>query len=163
MSAEHNTEVVDPVVENVRSALVAAGLDDTVIIVPDSVATAATAAAVLGCEVGAIANSLIFECGGEPLLVLASGAAKVDTRKLAREHGLAKITRASAGFVLKHAGQPVGGVAPLGHPAPIRSFLDTDLARFPVLWAGAGSHQAMLSMSYTQLLETTGATETAVR
>ena len=117
MSAEHNTEVVDPVVENVRSALVAAGLDDTVIIVPDSVATAATAAAVLGCEVGAIANSLIFECGGEPLLVLASGAARVDTRKLAREHNLAKITRASAEFVLQHAGQPVGGVAPLGHPA----------------------------------------------
>ena len=163
MNAEHNTETLDPVVENVRAALAAAGLEDTVIIVPDSVATAATAAAVLGCEVGAIANSLIFECGGEPLLVLASGAAKVDTRKLAREHGLAKITRASAEFVLKHAGQPVGGVAPLGHPAPIRCFLDTDLARFPVLWAGAGSHQAMLSMSYPQLLETTGATETAVR
>ncbi len=163
MSAEPNTEVVDPVVEHVRAALAAAGLEDTVVIVPESVATAATAAAVLGCEVGAIANSLIFECGGEPLLVLASGAARVDTRKLAREHNLAKITRASAEFVLQHAGQPVGGVAPLGHPAPIRSFLDTDLASFPVLWAGAGSHQAMLSMSYAQLQETTGATETAVR
>ena len=150
-------------VENVRTVLLAAGLPDTVIVVPDSVATAATAAAVLGCEVGAIANSLVFECAGEPLLILASGAAKVDTRKVAREHGLAKITRASPEFVLQHAGQPVGGVAPLGHPSPIRTFLDTDLAHYPVLWAGAGSHQAMLSMSYRQLLEATGATETTVR
>lgn len=163
MSAHNKTDVMDPVVENVRAALIAAGLDDTVIIVPESVATAATAAAVLGCEVGAIANSLIFECGGDPLLVLASGAAKVDTRKLARDHGLPKITRATPEFVLEHAGQPVGGVAPLGHRATIRSFLDTDLAQYPVLWAGAGSHQAMLSISYRHLREATGATETAVR
>ncbi len=151
------------VVRNVRAALMAAGLADTVVLVTDSVATAATAAAVLGCEVGAIANSLIFECAGEPLLILASGAAKVDTKKVAREHGLAKINRASAEFVLEFAGQPVGGVAPLGHPAPIRAFLDRELAQYPVLWAGAGSHQAMLSLNYQQLKDTTGATETAVR
>lgn len=160
---EANAEPENPVVDNVRRALRAAGLEDTVIVVPDSVATAATAAAVLGCEVGAIANSLIFECGGEPLLILASGAAKVDTKKVSRDHGLAKISRASPEFVLEHAGQPVGGVAPLGHRSPIRAFLDTELAQYPVLWAGAGSHQAMLSMSYQQLLVTTGARETAVR
>ena len=154
---------VNPVVENVRSALLAAGLADTVVVVPDSVATAATAAAVLGCHVGAIANSLIFECAGEPLLILASGAAKVNVKKLAQEHGLPKINRAGPEFVLAHAGQPVGGVAPLGHPRPIRPFLDTELAQYPVLWAGAGSHQAMLSMAYPALLEVTGATETAVR
>lgn len=146
-----------------RAALAAAGLADTVIVVPDSVATAATAAAVLGCEVGAIANSLIFECDGAPLLILASGAAKVDVKMVARQHGLPKISRATPDFVLEHAGQPVGGVAPLGHPSPIRAFLDISLAQYPVLWAGAGSHQAMLSMSYQQLLQTTGATETAVR
>ena len=146
-----------------RAALAAAGLADTVIVVPDSVATAATAAAVLGCDVGAIANSLIFECDGAPLLILASGAAKVDVKMVAREHGLPKISRATRTLCSKHAGQPVGGVAPLGHPAPIRTFLDTDLAQYPVLWAGAGSHQAMLSLSYQQLLEITGATETAVR
>lgn len=154
---------VDPIVENVRGALLAAGLPDSVIVVPESVATAAAAAAVLGCDVGAIANSLIFECGGEPLLILASGAAKVDTKKVAREHGLPKISRATPDFVIEHAGQGVGGVAPLGHPSPIRTFLDTDLLEFPLLWAGAGSHQAMLSISYRDLLETTGATETAVR
>lgn len=153
----------DPTVGKVRAAMLDAGLPDTVIVVPDSVATAATAAAVLGCEVGAIANSLIFVCGGAPLLILSSGAGKVDVRKVAREHGLPKIKRAGPDFVLTHAGQPVGGVAPLGHRSPIRAFLDTDLAQYPLLWAGAGSHQAMLSISYQQLLATTGATETAVR
>lgn len=160
----HQTSVTaTDAVANVRAALLALGLPDTVVIVPDSVATAATAAAVLGCEVGAIANSLIFECGGEPLLILASGAERVDTRLVARLHGLPKIKQADADFVLQHAGQAVGGVAPVGHPAPIRTLLDTDLARYGVVWAGAGSHQAMLSISYSQLLECTGATETAVR
>jgi len=156
-------EVRDAVVEHVRDALLAAGLPDTVIVVDDSVATAATAAAVLGCEVGAIANSLIFECGGEPLLILASGAAKVDVKLLARELGLPKIKRATPEFVLQHAGQPVGGVAPLGHPVPLRTILDTELARYPVLWAGAGSHRAMLSLSYAELARVTGAEPAAVR
>ncbi|ALE05953.1 prolyl-tRNA synthetase [Arthrobacter sp. ERGS1:01] len=163
MSAEATPETANPVVENVRRALLAAGLPDTVIVVEETVATAATAAAALGCEVGAIANSLIFECGGEPLLILASGAAKVNAKLVAREHGLPKIGRATPEFVLEHAGQPVGGVAPLGHRAPIRAFLDTDLARFPLLWAGAGSHQAMLSLTYEELLWVTGAVPTAVR
>ena len=155
--------IEDPLVANVRASLVAAGLGDTVVVLSDSVATAATAAAVLGCDVGAIANSLIFECDGAPLLILASGAAKVDVKMVARQHGLAKITRASPEFVLQHAGQPVGGVAPLGHPTPLKTFLDTDLAQYSLLWAGAGSHQAMLSLSYQQLLDLTAATETVVR
>jgi len=163
VNTDVNEETSNPVVENVRQALVAAGLPDTVVVVDDSVATAATAAAVLGCEVGAIANSLIFECGGEPLLILASGAAKVDVKLVARVHGLPKISRAAPEFVLEYAGQPVGGVAPLGHKAPIKTFLDTELAQYPLLWAGAGSHQAMLSLTYQELLAATGAVPTAVR
>lgn len=163
VNAQPENQVSNPVVENVRGALKAAGLADTVIIVEDSVATAATAAEVLGCEVGAIANSLIFESDGSPLLILASGAEKVNVRLVAREHGLAKISRASAEFVLKHAGQPIGGVAPLGHRNPIKTYLDTALAQFPVLWAGAGSHTAMLSIGYEELKAATGAIETAVR
>lgn len=165
MTAQNTAEssVADPIVENVRASLTAAGLADTVLLVPESVATAAAAAAVLGCDVGAIANSLIFECDGAPLLILASGAAKVNVKMVARDHGLPKINRADPDFVLKYAGQPVGGVAPLGHPAPLRAFLDTDLAQYPLLWAGAGSHQAMLSLSYQQLLDITAATETTVR
>ncbi|WP_125615154.1 YbaK/EbsC family protein [Specibacter cremeus] len=153
----------DPVTERIRAALLAAGLPDTVVEVDDSVATAADAAAVLGCEVGAIANSLIFECDGEPLLILSSGAGRVDVRLVARLHGLGKIRRATPEFVLEHAGQPVGGVAPVAHPAPLRAFLDTDLRRYPLLWCGAGSHQAMLSIGYDELLRVTDAVETAVR
>lgn len=150
-------------VENVRAALLAAGLADTVVVVEDSVATAAAAAAVLGCEVGAIANSLIFECGGDPILILSSGAAKVDLKLVAREHGLPKITRATPEFVLVHAGQPVGGVAPLGHRHRLRAFLDKDLAQYPLLWAGAGSHRAMLSISYEDLARASAAVPTTVR
>lgn len=153
----------DPIVANVRRALTEAELADTVIEVDDSVATAATAAAVLGCEVGAIANSLIFECDGQPLLILASGAAKVNSKMVARENALGKISRATPEFVLEHAGQPVGGVAPLGHPKPIRTLIDTELQQFPLLWAGAGSHNAMMSASYAELLKATGASETTVR
>ena len=163
LQSDAAAELSDPVVENVRRALAEAGLPDTVLLVPDSVATAATAAAVLGCEVGAIANSLIFECGGAPLLIMASGAAKVDTKKVARENGLSKINRAGPDFVLEHAGQPVGGVTPLGHPQQLRCLTDAELRQYPGLWAGAGSHQAMLSLSYDQLLRITGAKETAVR
>lgn len=163
MNTDISEETLNPVVENVRRALVAAGLADTVVVVDDSVATAATAAAVLGCDVGAIANSLIFECGGEPLLILASGAAKVDAKLVAREYGLPKISRATPEFVLEYAGQPVGGVAPMGHKVQMKTFLDTDLKQYPLLWAGAGSHQAMFSLSYQELLRATGATETAVR
>ncbi len=163
MAADVTEGTPDPIVENVRAALLAAGLADTVMIVQDKVATAATAAAVLGCNVGAIANSLIFECGGEPLLILASGAAKVDVKLVARTHGLPKITRGTPEFVLEHAGQPVGGVAPLGHRHPIRAFLDTELEHYPLLWAGAGSHQAMLSLRYEDLARVTGAVPTVVR
>ncbi|MCQ9164670.1 MULTISPECIES: YbaK/EbsC family protein [unclassified Arthrobacter] len=152
-----------PAVAKVRAALLAAGLPDTVVVVGDKVATAASAAAVLGCDVAAIANSLIFECAGEPLLILASGAAKVDVKLVARLHQLPKIRRATPEFVLEHAGQPVGGVAPVGHRHPIRALLDTGLAHHPVLWAGAGSHQAMLSISYADLARITGAVPTAVR
>lgn len=163
MTPTDSSDPSEAITGRIRRALLAAGHPDTVVVVPESVATAAQAAAVLGCEVGAIANSLIFDCEGEPLLILSSGAGKVDVRLVARLHGLGKIRRATPEFVRKHAGQPVGGVAPVGHPAPLRAFLDTDLAAYPLLWCGAGSHQAMLSVTYEDLKRLTGAVETAVR
>ncbi|WP_427017938.1 YbaK/EbsC family protein [Pseudarthrobacter sp. P1] len=150
-------------VENVRRALLAAGVADTVAVFDDSVPTAEAAAATLGCPVGAIANSLVFVCGGEPLLILASGAARVDVKLTARLNGLPAIKRAAADFVLEHTGQEVGGVAPLGHPAPLRTLLDTSLAQYGVLWAGGGHHSAMFSIGYADLARITGATPTQVR
>ncbi|MDQ0259881.1 YbaK/EbsC family protein [Sinomonas atrocyanea] len=150
-------------VGRVRAALVAAGLADTVRTFDDEVPTAAAAAGVLGCDLGAIANSLVFELDGAPLLILASGAARVDTKLVAERIGSARIRRASPDFVLAHTGQRVGGVAPVGHPAPLRTLLDTHLAAYPVLWAGAGDHRSMLSISYDDLARVTGARALEVR
>ena len=97
------------------------------------------------------------------MLILASGAARVDVGKVAAQLGTGKIRRASPEFVLEHTGQEVGGVAPVGHPEKIRTLLDESLAVHPVLWAGAGDHNSMFSISYEDLQRITGAEEMPVR
>ena len=126
------------------------------------VPTAAAAAEALGCEVGAIANSLVFAADGEPLLVLASGAHRVDTGRVAALVGAEKVRRASPEFVLAATGQEVGGVAPVGHPAPLRTVVDVDLAAHDLLWAGGGDHHTMFSATYEDLLRVTGGVAAAV-
>ncbi|MFJ6026712.1 YbaK/EbsC family protein [Pseudarthrobacter sp. NPDC092424] len=149
-------------VARVRSALVAAGVGDTVRHFPAGVPTAAAAEA-LGCDISAITNSLVFDLAGEPLLILASGAARVDTALVARQLGSEKIRRASPHFVLEHTGQEVGGVAPVGHPQRIRTLLDDSLKTKDLLWAGAGDHTTMFSITYKELRRITGALELPVR
>jgi prolyl-tRNA editing enzyme YbaK/EbsC (Cys-tRNA(Pro) deacylase) len=150
-------------VAHVKQALTAAGAEDTVTVFETKVPTAAAAATALGCELAAIANSLVFDLEGTPLLILASGAARVDVRKVAAQLGASKIRRATPDFVLAHTGQEVGGVAPLGHPEKIRTVLDESLAAHPLLWAGAGDHNSMFSISYEDLRRITGAEEMPVR
>ncbi|MDQ0144464.1 YbaK/EbsC family protein [Pseudarthrobacter niigatensis] len=147
----------------VRSALVEAGVGDTVRTFPAGVPTAAAAAQALECDLAAITNSLIFDLDGEPLLILASGAARVDTALVASRLGTGRIRRASPTFVLEHTGQEVGGVAPLGHPKRIRTLLDETLQAHRLLWAGAGDHHSMFSITYQDLLRLTGALELPVR
>ncbi|WP_369746602.1 YbaK/EbsC family protein [Paenarthrobacter sp. AMU7] len=154
--------IPDPVL-NVKSALTAAGVADTVQVFEDEVPTAAAAASVLGCGVAAITNSLIFELDGSPLLILASGAARVDTALVADQLGSGKIRRATPDFVLEHTGQQVGGVAPVGHPEKLRTILDTSLQEHPLLWAGAGDHNSMFSISYEELARITAAEPLQVR
>ncbi|MGY3316946.1 YbaK/EbsC family protein [Arthrobacter sp. TE12232] len=150
-------------VARVKHALTSLGAEDTVTVFESKVPTAAAAANALGCDVAAITNSLVFDLDGTPLLILASGAARVDVRKVAAQLGAGKIRRASPEFVLEHTGQEVGGVAPVGHPEKIRTLLDQSLAAHPVLWAGAGDHNSMFSISYEQLRRITGAVEMPVR
>src|SRR6266566_9596152 len=100
---------------------------------PEAAPTAATAAAQLGCEVGAIANSLVFNADGTPLLVLTSGAHRVDTGRVAALSGADKVRRADPDFVRRSTGQVIGGVAPVGHPAPLRTLVDTWLESYPVV------------------------------
>ena len=149
-------------VERVVAALRAVGVDADVRRFDDPVPTAAAAAEALGCEVGAIANSLVFDADGEPLLVLASGAHRVDTAKVAALLGVARVRRASPEFVLAATGQEVGGVAPVGHPSPLRTVVDVDLAAYPVLWAGGGDHHTMFAATYDILLRVTGGEAAAV-
>src|ERR1700729_1015684 len=87
-------------------------------VLPDSAPPAAAAAAQLGCEVGAIANSLVFAADGAPLLVMTSGAHRVDTAKVAALIGASGVERADARSVREWTGQAIGGGAPAGHPAP---------------------------------------------
>ena len=129
---------------------------------PGSARTAAEAAAQLGIPVGAIASSLLFHVDGAPLLVLTSGAHRVDEAQVAALLGVPGITRASPDFVRRHTGQPIGGVAPIGHPEPIGTLVDVELARHEHVWASAGHPQAVFSTSYEELLRLTAGTAAEV-
>jgi len=133
-----------------------------IVILPDSVHTAALAAEALGCEVGAIANSLLFDADTTPVLILTSGAHRVDTTKVATALGVSKLKRATPDFVREHTGQVIGGVSPIGHPAPVPTYLDPWLRQYDVIWAGAGHPAAVYSTTYDELVAMTAAPEIEV-
>ena len=151
-----------PRVAEVVRQLRTAGATGEVRTLPDSARTAATAAAQLGVEVGASANSLVFDVGGEPLLVLTSGAHRVDEALVADLLGVPAITRATPEFVRRHTGQAIGGVAPIGHPEPIGTLVDVELARHEQVWAAAGHPHTVFPTSYDELLRLTDGTHAEV-
>jgi len=145
--------------EAVNDILQAAGLAGRVQMLDEAVSTARAAAAYLGCPVGAIANSLIFATdAGAPLLIMTSGAHRVDIIKVGELLGV-ELRRASADFVREHAGQPIGGVAPVGHPQPIPTIVDRALADYDELWAAGGIPHAVFPLTYRELLLLTGGSE----
>ena len=156
MSTEH------PTISRFRDEHRRRGGTGEVVILPDSVHTAALAAEALGCEVGAIANSLLFDTAGSPVLILTSGAHRVDTVAVTERIGVAGLKRAKPEFVREHTGQVIGGVSPIGHPAPVPTYLDSWLRKYDVVWAAAGHPAAVFSTSYDELLALTGATEIEV-
>ena len=145
-----------------REAHAARGGAGEIVILPESVHTAALAAAALGCEVGAIANSLLFDTGGSPVLILTSGSHRVDTQLTSARIGVRPLRRATPEFVREHTGQVIGGVSPIGHPAPVPTYLDIQLGEYDVVWAAAGHPAAVYSTTYDELLAMTGATEVDV-
>lgn len=149
--------------EIVARAVAAAGIEPAIRILDADVKTAAAAAERLGCEVGAIANSLVFSCDGEPLLVMASGAARVDTDLLAKQLEAEQISRATPQFVKTVTSQVIGGVAPTGHPSPLRTVVDESLQTYPLLWAAAGTPDSVMPLTYDQLLALTGGRAMRVR
>jgi prolyl-tRNA editing enzyme YbaK/EbsC (Cys-tRNA(Pro) deacylase) len=145
-----NCVVVDGLLE-------ANGCAGRVQMLPEAATTAASAAAQVGVEVGAIANSLVFATAeDEPVLVLTSGAHRVDTAKVAALLGTSELKRASAEFVYAATGQRIGGVAPIGHPSPLRTIVDVALESYPQVWAAGGIPHAVFPTSYEELLRLTG-------
>jgi len=134
------------------------GVAGEVRVLPESAPTAAAAAAQLGCAVGAIANSLVFAADGAPLLVMTSGAHRVDTSRVAAQIGADEVTRADARSVREWTGQAIGGVGPVAHPVPIRTLVDTGLAKYDVIWAAAGHPHTVFPTSYDELIRITSGT-----
>jgi prolyl-tRNA editing enzyme YbaK/EbsC (Cys-tRNA(Pro) deacylase) len=152
-----------PAVAKVAAALAQAGHQrsaDGIRILPDEARTAAQAAEALGVPVGAIANSLVFHAtvgdSGVPLLAMTSGAHRADTDVLARLAGASSVGKADAKFVKQHTGQVIGGVAPVGHPEPLTTFVDTALGGHEVVWAAAGHAKSVFPTTYADLLALTG-------
>jgi prolyl-tRNA editing enzyme YbaK/EbsC (Cys-tRNA(Pro) deacylase) len=143
--------------QRVRDALAEKGLASTVRTFPSSTRTAADAARSVGCEVAQIAKSLVFRTreSGMPLLVVASGANRVDLAKVSVIAG-EPLEMADPAFVRERTGFAIGGVPPMGHDEKLATLLDRDLFAFELIWAAAGTPDAVFPLSPDQLLEFTG-------
>ena len=130
---------------NVQDRLRERGLDVEVQVLADSTRTAAEAAAAVGCEVGQIVKSLLFERDGEVVMCLCAGDRQVDTARLG-------LTRADAGRVRAATGFAIGGVPPLGHDHEVPTIVDASLRRFETVWCAAGTPHAVFSVRTDDLL-----------
>ena len=147
---------------SIQSLLAAHGLSTQVREYPEGTRTAADAAAAIGCALGQIVKSLVFVAdAGTPLLILVSGSNLVDEAKLEALVG-APVRRANAGEVRGFTGQAIGGVAPIGHPSPIRTLFDPALLTYATVWAAAGTPRAVFEIAPADLVRITQATSAAV-
>ncbi|MDQ5825278.1 MAG: YbaK/EbsC family protein [Chloroflexota bacterium] len=143
--------------ERVQEAADVLGLEVTVLRLPDSTRTAPEAARAVGCEVGAIAKSLLFVADGEPVLVICAGDRRVDTARLAEVLGAEQVAMAPALEVRRVTGYAIGGVPPVGHAMRVRALFDSALLRWPLIYAAAGAHDALFSVDPRRLLEVSAA------
>lgn len=143
----------------VREALKAAGAAPEIVEMPQSTRTASEAAEAAGCTVDQIAKSILFrgEVSGHVLLFITAGGRRVDADRASALAGEA-LGKAGADLIRAETGFAIGGVAPLGHIMPLRSFLDRRLLDFPVVWAAAGTPRHIFAIAPYALLRITGAT-----
>lgn len=148
--------MLSPSAQKVQAALLARGYTNQVVELPDSTRTSAEAAQAIGCQVGQIAKSLIFATrhSRRPILVIASGANRVDLEKVGALVG-EPLEKANAEFVLQHTGFVIGGVPPVGHRQPLETFIDQDLLQYEEIWAAAGTPHAVFQLTPQQLLALT--------
>ena len=144
-------------VKKVQQTLKALGFSDEIVIFPDSTRTAIEAAQAVGCSVGQIVKSLVFKGAQshKPVLALVSGANRVNEKRLSSLVG-EDIEKADADFVRQHTGFAVGGVPPVGHVAPLATFIDRDLLHYDEIWAAAGSPHAVFRLTPDDLQNMTG-------
>lgn len=155
---------LSPNAQAVQNLLEKAGLACKVIEFAESTRTAQEAADRVGCSLGQIVKSLIFQgvVSGKPILVLTSGANRVDEAQLSQVAGEA-IRRADPDFVRLTTGFAIGGVPPLGHARPMETYLDEDLLQYPSLWAAGGAPSAVFELTPAQLQTLTGGTVRRVK
>jgi len=143
--------------QKVQAALAARGIQAQVVEMPESTRTAAEAAQAIGCAVAQIAKSLVFRTrrSGAAVLVIASGANRVNERRLTALVG-ERIEKASPDFVREVTGFAVGGVPPVGHSTPLRTFIDQDLRQHTAIWAAAGTPRTVVRLTPAELEAVTG-------
>jgi prolyl-tRNA editing enzyme YbaK/EbsC (Cys-tRNA(Pro) deacylase) len=139
----------------------ASGLEVEVQRYPDGTRTAADAAAAVGCEIGQIVKSLVFMADVRPILILCSGARRVDEEKLAEYIGT-EIRIAGASEVRAATGYAIGGTPPLGHTVPLKTVVDPHLMEFEKIWAAAGTPDSVFPVSPKELVKATSGAVVAV-
>ncbi len=146
--------------QRVQDALAALGVGSRVTELPVAARTSQQAADALGIEVGRIAKSLVFRAGrsSRAVLVIAAGDRRVDEKRVAQALG-EPIERAAPEFVREHTGFAIGGVAPLGHPLPLATFVDASLRRFETVWAAGGTPHCVFPITPAALLAASGGRE----
>jgi prolyl-tRNA editing enzyme YbaK/EbsC (Cys-tRNA(Pro) deacylase) len=152
-----STGPLKPAARRVQAVLAELGFGFEVREFPESTRTSAEAAAAIGCGVGQIAKSLVFRArdSGRPVLVIASGANRVDEKQVGRLLG-EKIERASPDFVREKTGFAIGGVPPVAHAEPPATLIDQDLLGFEEVWAAAGTPNAVFRLTPEELVAMTG-------
>lgn len=146
---------VKPAVRKVQSAIRQLGIEREVIALGVDARTSQQAADALGVGVGQIAKSLVFTVNGSPLLVIVSGANRVDELKLEKLAG-GKVRRADPETVKQASGYAIGGVPPLGHPTPLPVYIDPDLFQYELIYAAAGVPECVFPLTPAELVQGTG-------
>ena len=153
-----------PSAARVQEALAARGFTHRIVLLDRATRTSVEAAEAVGCTVGQIAKSLVFRrlTDGEPVLVIASGAGRVDEAKVAAELRT-EIGKADASYVRDATGFAIGGISPIGHRRAIETLVDRDLLAFDAIWAAGGHPNTVFRLTPAELVEMTGARVADVR
>jgi prolyl-tRNA editing enzyme YbaK/EbsC (Cys-tRNA(Pro) deacylase) len=146
-----------PSAEKVQQAVLDLGFDFTILEFSETTRTSADAAEAIGCTIGQIAKTLVFRTvdSRQPVLIIASGANRVDEKKLGEVLG-EPIKKANANFVRDETGFAIGGIPPIGHLAPLTTLIDRDLFQYSQIWAAAGTPNAVFPLTPDALEKMTG-------